>query len=80
MVLFPEVQKKAQKQLDLVLGGSRPPEFEDRESLPYIVAVYKETLRWHPLLPSGVAHAVSQDDVVEGYFIPKGSIIFGYSW
>jgi len=80
MLLFPEAQRKAQEELDMVLGDSRLPEFEDRAALPYIVAVYKETLRWHPLLPSGVAHAVTQNDVVEGYFIPKGTIVFGNSW
>ncbi|KIJ43724.1 hypothetical protein M422DRAFT_169557, partial [Sphaerobolus stellatus SS14] len=80
MVLFPEVQKKAQEELDSVLGGVRLPEFEDMKALPYTEAVYKEAMRWHPLLPLGLAHATSQNDVVDGYFIPKGAIVFGNSW
>jgi len=80
MVLFPEVQKKAQNELDMVLGDNRLPEFEDRPALPYTVAIYKETMRWHPLLPTGVAHKVTQDDVIDDYFIPKGTIVFGNSW
>jgi len=80
MLLFPDVQKKAQKELDEVLGGVRLVEFEDKPSLPYIVGVCQEALRWHPLLPGATAHAVTQDDVVGEYFIPKGAIVIGNSW
>ncbi|KAF8507777.1 cytochrome P450 [Gautieria morchelliformis] len=80
MVLSPEVQKKAQAELDAVVGPSRLPEFGDRDNLPYINALCKEILRWHPLLPLGLAHATTQDDIYNGYFIPKGTIILGNSW
>ncbi|KIJ30668.1 hypothetical protein M422DRAFT_186824, partial [Sphaerobolus stellatus SS14] len=80
MVLFPEAQKKAQQELDDVLYGSRLPEFEDKDQLLYTVAVYKEILRWHPLLPTAIAHATTQDDIIDGYFIPRGSIVFGNAW
>ncbi|KIJ23555.1 hypothetical protein M422DRAFT_195788, partial [Sphaerobolus stellatus SS14] len=76
----PEVQKKAQAELDDVIGSDRLPEFGDKSALPYTVAIYKETMRWHPLLPLGVPHAISEDDVIEGYFIPKGAIICGNTW
>jgi hypothetical protein len=46
MVLYPDVQVKAQAELDNVLGPDRLPEFEDRENLPYINAICLETLRW----------------------------------
>ncbi|KIJ41822.1 hypothetical protein M422DRAFT_255142 [Sphaerobolus stellatus SS14] len=80
MILFPEVQKKAQEELDSVLGEVRLPGFEDMKALPYTEAVYKEAMRWHPSLPLGLPHATSQDDVVDGYFIPKGAIVIGNSW
>ncbi|KIJ28821.1 hypothetical protein M422DRAFT_189274 [Sphaerobolus stellatus SS14] len=80
MVLFPDVQKKVQEELDAALGGVRLPEFEDMTALPYTIAAYKEAMRWHPLFPMGVAHAATQDDVIDGYFIPKGAIVFGNSW
>ncbi|KIJ36847.1 hypothetical protein M422DRAFT_178866 [Sphaerobolus stellatus SS14] len=80
MVLFPDVQKKVQEELDAVLGGVRLPEFEDMVALPYTMAAYKEAMRWHALLPMGVAHAATQDDVIDGYFIPKGAIVSGNSW
>ncbi|KAF8507774.1 cytochrome P450 [Gautieria morchelliformis] len=80
MVISPEVQKKAQAELDAVMGPNRLPEFEDRNNLPYINALCKEVLRWHPLEPLGFAHATTQDDIYDGYFIPKGAIILGNSW
>ncbi|KIJ22384.1 hypothetical protein M422DRAFT_83631, partial [Sphaerobolus stellatus SS14] len=80
MVLFPDVQKKVQEELDVVFGGVRLPEIEDMVTLPYTIAAYKEAMRWHPLIPLGVPHAATQDDVIDGYFIPKGTIGFGNSW
>ena len=53
MVLYPEVQRRAQEQLDAVVGRDRLPTFEDIEALPYIQAVVKEMLRWHPVTPLG---------------------------
>jgi cytochrome P450 len=53
MCIYPDVQKKAQAELDTVLKG-RLPEFSDRPFLPYINALVKETLRWQPVTPLGV--------------------------
>ncbi len=53
MVLYPDVQRKAQAELDRVVGRDRLPNFNDRESLPYIEAVIKEALRWLPTAPMG---------------------------
>ena len=53
MALYPEVQKKAQAEIDTVVGQNRLPDFEDRPSLPYINAVVKESLRWHLVVPLG---------------------------
>ena len=80
MVLFPEAQRRAQKELDNVVGSNRLPDYEDRENLPYINALCKEVLRWHPIVPLGVAHRLTQDDFFKGYFIPAGTIIVGNAW
>ncbi|KAF8512711.1 cytochrome P450 [Gautieria morchelliformis] len=79
MVLFPEAQHKAQEELDGVVGN-RLPEYEDRESLPYVNALCKEVLRWHPIFPLGVPHRVIKDDVYKDYFIPAGTLVFGNTW
>ena len=53
MALYPEVQKKAQAEIDSVIGPNRLPDFQDRSSLPYINAVVKEMARWNLVVPLG---------------------------
>ncbi|KLO17678.1 cytochrome P450 [Schizopora paradoxa] len=53
IVNYPEVQRKAQAEIDRVVGTDRLPTFQDRESLPYVMAICKETLRWHTVVPEG---------------------------
>jgi cytochrome P450 len=81
MVCYPEVQRKAQAELDRVIGAHHLPDFGDRESLPYIDLVVKEAFRWHPVLPMGVAHTVTQDDIYGEFFSTQGVLelyeIFG---
>ncbi|TFK32108.1 cytochrome P450 [Crucibulum laeve] len=77
MLHFPEVLKKAQKELDSVIGFDRMPEFDDKESLPYIRAIVNETLRWRPVpILGGTPHAAISDDVYNEMFIPKGATVF----
>lgn len=80
MGLHPEIQERAQKEIDRVVGSSRLPSFEDRPSLTYVNAVLYELLRWHQLGPLGLPHATSEDDIYEGYFIPKGTIVIANVW
>jgi cytochrome P450 len=46
MVCHPEIQEKAQEELDRVVGQGQLPDFSDEASLPYIRALVKETLRY----------------------------------
>ncbi|KAJ7044191.1 cytochrome P450 [Mycena alexandri] len=80
MALHPDIQKKAQNEIDGIIGTHRLPESGDRPSLPFVEALYRELKRWRPVLPLGVAHAASEDDVYEGYFIPKGTTVFSNIW
>ncbi|KZV73581.1 cytochrome P450 [Peniophora sp. CONT] len=75
MSLFPEIQKKAQEEIDLVIGRDRLPTLSDRPSLPYIEALVSEVMRWAPVAPMGIPHKLVQDDVYDGYHIPAGSLI-----
>jgi len=79
MICFPEVQVKAQEELDRVVNG-RLPDFSDMPDLPYLSALVKEAIRWQPVFPYGVPHNSTEDDVYEGYHIPKGSIVFPNVW
>ncbi|KAH7905755.1 cytochrome P450, partial [Hygrophoropsis aurantiaca] len=80
MVLYPEVQERAQKIIDSVVGSDRLPNFEDRSSMPYIDAILRETLRWNPTFPLGLPHALLEDDIYEGYLFPKGAMIIPNAW
>jgi len=53
MALYPEVQKKAQMEVDTVTGNNRLPNFSDRDALPYTNAIVKEAMRWQPVTPLG---------------------------
>jgi len=53
MTLYPEVQARAQEEIDRVVGHDRLPDFGDRDNLPYVEAILMETLRWHPITPLG---------------------------
>jgi len=55
MLLYPDSQKKAQSELDRILGG-RLPEFTDENDLPYIAALIKETLRYVPIHCISIYH------------------------
>ncbi|PBK75813.1 cytochrome P450 [Armillaria solidipes] len=79
-LLYPEVQAKAQAELDAVVGHARLPNFDDRAQLPYINAVVLEALRWNPVVPMGVAHRSVKEDVYRGYYIPAGATIVGNVW
>ncbi|KXN89168.1 O-methylsterigmatocystin oxidoreductase [Leucoagaricus sp. SymC.cos] len=79
MVIYPDIQKKAQAELDQVSGG-RLPEFSDRPNLPYINALVKESLRWQPIAPLAAAHMASEADYYNGYYIPKGTAVIGNAW
>ncbi|KAI0044341.1 cytochrome P450 [Auriscalpium vulgare] len=80
LLLYPNVQQRAQEELDSVIGQGRLPDYSDRPELPYIDAICKELLRWRLVLPLGVAHASTHDDVYEGYFIPKGTPVLANAW
>ena len=80
MLLYPEAQSAAQSELDAVIGPKRLPSFEDRSSLPYISALCKEVLRWHPLLATALPHRLVKDDIIGSYFIPAGTMVLGNAW
>ncbi|KAH9066190.1 cytochrome P450 [Lactarius vividus] len=80
MILYPDVQRKAQAEIDRVVGNSRLPDFSDQDALPYVQAVLKEVSRWHPVTPLGAPRKVIVSDIYEGYYIPAGSIIIPNVW
>ncbi|TFY56486.1 hypothetical protein EVJ58_g7609 [Rhodofomes roseus] len=80
MVLHPETYRKAQQEMDTVLGRDRLPTLEHRDSLPYLECVLKETYRWLCPICLSIPHASCEDDEYNGYFIPKGTAIIPNLW
>ncbi|KAK1232038.1 hypothetical protein PQX77_004821, partial [Marasmius sp. AFHP31] len=80
MTLHPEVQVRAQEEIESVVGPGGVPDFNDRDSLPYMNAIISEVLRWRPVLPLSVAHRAVNDDVYAGYHIPAGATVVGNVW
>lgn len=80
MVLYPDVQRRAQAEIDNVIGNSRLPSFEDRDTLAYVNALVLECLRWNPAVPLGQPHMSSRDNVYNGMMIPKNSTMVVNAW
>lgn len=79
MAAHPEIQRRAQAELDRIIGIDRLPNFGDYDLLDYIKAITLESMRWMPVLPIGVAHSVIADDEYKGYHIPSGTTIIAAS-
>ncbi|KAF8600198.1 cytochrome P450 [Ceratobasidium sp. AG-I] len=80
MAAFPEAQRKAQAELDAVVGNDRAPTLEDFPRLPYIQAILNECHRWRPVAPLAVPHSNIEDITYRGFRIPAGTTIFVNSW
>lgn len=74
MVMFPEVGRAAQAEVDRVCG-ERMPDLDDWASLSYVRGCVKETLRWMPASPLGIPHALTREDEYLGYRLPKGATV-----
>lgn len=76
MAQNPDIQAQAQAVVDEALADQgRLPDFTEHKQLPYIEAVVREILRWRPVAPVGVPHALTEDDVYNGYRIPAGATV-----
>ncbi|KAH9843975.1 cytochrome P450 [Rhodofomes roseus] len=80
MMCFPDAQRKAQAEIDRVIGNDRLPTLADRDELPYIRALIWEVLRWQPIAPLGAPHSLIQDDTHAGYYLPKGTTVITNIW
>ncbi|RXW15357.1 hypothetical protein EST38_g10495 [Candolleomyces aberdarensis] len=76
----PEVLKKAQAQVDSVVGAGNMPELEHESALPYITAIAHETMRWRVVTPIAIPHLLSAEDEYKGYRLPAGAVIVPNAW
>ncbi|KAK6142103.1 hypothetical protein DH2020_006971 [Rehmannia glutinosa] len=75
----PSVLKKAQEEIDKVIGPGRLVQESDAANLPYLQAVIKETFRLHPPIPMLSRKSVSEC-VIDGYKIPAKCLLFVNIW
>ncbi|THH22534.1 hypothetical protein EUX98_g8161 [Antrodiella citrinella] len=80
MIQFPEMMQRAQEEIESVVGHGRLPTFTDRPSLPFVEALMSELLRWSVAVPLGLPHRLMEDDVYNGMFLPKGTLVFANVW
>jgi len=78
-VNWPNFVKRAQEEMQQVLGDAAPT-FADRERLPYLFAVVKETIRWVPVTPLAFPHMAESNDKFKGFDIPAGTLVFTSVW
>ncbi|KAF9228330.1 cytochrome P450 [Gyrodon lividus] len=74
-----DVQRRAQAEIDEVIGTARLPGLADRNSLPYVNCLIKEVLRMSAVVPL-MPHSLDDDDFYEGYLIPKGTWVMVNAW
>nr|GAT53684.1 predicted protein [Mycena chlorophos] len=80
MLSNPEALKKAQEEIDRVVGPDRLPDWDDEPNLPYVVACIKESMRWHNVTPIAIPHYLNVEDEYKGYRLPANSIILPNTW
>ncbi|KAH7099929.1 cytochrome P450 [Auriculariales sp. MPI-PUGE-AT-0066] len=80
MSLFSDVQRHAQTEIDALTDGTRLPSMDDRPSLPYLDALFKEVLRWNAVTNLGVPHISLEEDVYKGFRFPKGTVFMPNIW
>lgn len=77
---YPQIQKRAQEELDRVVGRSRLPTLEDEKNLPYCHAIIKEVERCHNPFWLGTPHTATEDFVYQGKLIPKDTVVLLNTW
>ncbi|XP_055670664.1 cytochrome P450 1B1-like [Falco peregrinus] len=80
LLKHPRLQRDLQAELDRVVGHSRLPTAEDRAHLPLLEAFIYETLRYSSFVPITIPHATTDDVELEGFHIPKGTVVFINQW
>ncbi|XP_066451785.1 cytochrome P450 2C5-like isoform X2 [Eleutherodactylus coqui] len=74
MMKYPEIQKNVQKEIEKVIGLAEP-QMAHRQQMPYTDAVIHEIQRFIDIMPNNLPRITTQDVILKGCFIPKGTYI-----
>eukprot|EP00058_Branchiostoma_floridae_P010007 XP_002595495.1 hypothetical protein BRAFLDRAFT_57483 [Branchiostoma floridae] len=80
MLVYPDIQQKVHEEIDSVLGQGQTPSMSHRDQLPYTQAVLTEVSRFATIVPLNVPHTTSEDTTLNGYHIPKQTIVIPSIW
>ncbi|XP_074263996.1 cytochrome P450 81Q32-like [Silene latifolia] len=80
LIKNPHVHQKAKEEIDAYVGYDRLIEESDLAHIPYIHYIINETLRMYPVTPILLPHESTDDCVVGGYKIPKGTMLQVNIW
>ncbi|KAG6742461.1 hypothetical protein POTOM_053332 [Populus tomentosa] len=76
----PERLERVKAEIDMEVGHERLVQESDLPKLRYLRCVVNETLRLYPPAPLLLPHAPSEDCVIGGYKIPRGTIVMVNAW
>ncbi|XP_008842003.1 cytochrome P450 2U1 [Nannospalax galili] len=80
MALNPDVQKKVHEEIESVIGCDRAPSLMDKARMPYTEATIMEVQRLTMVVPLAIPHMTSEQTVLRGFTIPKGTMILPNLW
>ncbi|KAM9836855.1 cytochrome P450 17A2 [Aulostomus maculatus] len=76
----PEVQERAQKEIDQKVGGGRQVCVSDRSRLPYLDSVINEGMRIRPVSPVLIPHTAMTDSSIGGHAVGRGTRVLVNMW
>ncbi|KAM6221965.1 cytochrome P450 2U1 [Rhynchocyon petersi] len=80
MSLHPHVQEKVHEEINRVIGPDRAPSLTDKVQMPYTEATIMEVQRLTVVVPLAIPHMTSEKTVLQGYTIPKGTLVVPNLW
>ncbi|XP_012879182.1 PREDICTED: cytochrome P450 2U1 [Dipodomys ordii] len=80
MSLNPDVQEKVHEEIERVIGSDRAPSLTDKIHMPYTEATIMEVQRLTVVVPFAIPHMTSEKTVLQGYTIPKGTMVLPNLW
>ncbi|XP_058081045.1 cytochrome P450 81Q32-like [Magnolia sinica] len=75
----PDVREKAKAELDMHVGPRLLDE-SDLAKLPYLHCIINETLRLYPVGPLILPHESSEESIVGGFDVPRGTMLLVNVW
>lgn len=80
LVRNPDIMKRAQAELDSVVGSDQLVQESDLENLPYLQAILKESFRLHPATPLTLPRESIQPFTLAGYNFPAKTLLLINQW